>query len=264
MSFPLRFVSFLAPAMTPVYAFLCRRMGERLGIPTDFAYAERYEQLVEADVCFICGLAYLELCTGDRAPFSPLAAPVLAGPRYGGRPIYFSDVIVRRDSRFRTFADLEGASWCYNESLSHSGYGITRYHLVRLGRTRGFFGRVVGAGYHARSIELVRAGEVDASAIDSHVLELAIRDDPALADDVRVLATLGPSTIQPVVAGARLPGPLRELICRQLLEFSDDPEVRAWLDRGRIERFVTVEDRDYDDLRRMRDACLQAGLLTLR
>jgi phosphonate transport system substrate-binding protein len=260
----MRFVSFLAPAMTPVYEFIARAVGERLGVPTEFAYAERYEQLAGADVCFLCGLAYIELCDRERAPFVPVAAPILQGERYEGRPIYFSDVIVRRDSRFTTFADLEGASWCYNEPLSHSGYGITRYHLTRLGRTGGYFGRVVEAGYHARSIELVRTGAVDASAIDSHVLELALRDDPTLVDELRILTSLGPSTVQPVVAGMWLSEALRAQIQRALVDLADDAIARGWLGRGRIERFVAVDDRHYGDLRTMRDACAEAGFLTLR
>ncbi len=260
----IRFVSFLAPAMTPVYEFIARAVGGRLGIPTEFAYAERYEQLAGADVCFLCGLAYIELCGREQAPFAPVAAPVLQGGRYEGRPIYFSDVIVRRDSRFTTFADLEGASWCYNEPLSHSGYGITRYHLTRLGRTGGYFGRIVEAGYHTRSIELVRSGAVDASAIDSHVLELALRDDPTLVDELRILTSLGPSTVQPVVAGTWLSETLRGQIRRALVDLADDASARGWLDRGRIARFVAVDDGHYSDLRTMRDACAEAGFLTLR
>ena len=87
-------------------------------------------------------------------------------------------MIVHRDSPFHTFADLRGASWSFNERLSHSGFGITWYRLVEMGRTDGFFGRVIEAGFHDHSIRLVRERKVDASAIDCHVLALAMRDDP--------------------------------------------------------------------------------------
>jgi phosphonate transport system substrate-binding protein len=173
-------------------------------------------------------------------------------------------VVVRRDSPFRTFADLRGASWCYNEPLSHSGYGVTRYRLVETGRTGGFFGRVVGAGFHDRSIRLVRDGAVDASAVDCHVLALAVRDDPGLARELRVIDSFGPSTIQPVVAAGWLPDALREGIRRALVDMADDPRARDWLRRGLLERFVPVDDSSYDDLRRMRQACAAAGFLTLR
>src|SRR5262249_41055561 len=156
------------------------------GVAAELVIGDDYAQLADADVSFVCGLAYIELCGPGGLPLEPVAAPVLSGKRYRGRPVYYSDVVVRRESRFRSFSDLEGATWCYNEPLSHSGYGVTRYHLVRLGRTGGFFGRVFEAGFHQRSIRLVRTGNVDASAIDSHVLALALREEPALARELRV------------------------------------------------------------------------------
>jgi phosphonate transport system substrate-binding protein len=120
-------------------------------------------------------------------PIELLAAPVLRGARYGGRPVYFSNVILRRDSRFRTFADLRGARWAYNEPNSHSGFGVVRYHLARLGEMSGYLGRVIKTGWHEGSIQLVAAGTADASAIDSQVLAVALREHPHLARWLRVI-----------------------------------------------------------------------------
>src|SRR5580765_6548252 len=196
---PLRFATFLAPKMYPVYDFITRHVGERLGWPTELRVGHSYDELADPpDVSFVCGLAYVELARRGTAPVEPIAAPLLQGPRYGGRPVYYSDVIVHRDSPATSFAELRGRSWAYNEPFSHSGYGVTRYHLVRLGETNGYFGSVVEAGWHERSIRLVCSGEVDGSAIDSQVLALTLRDHPELAERLRVIDTLGPSTIQPV------------------------------------------------------------------
>ncbi len=41
-------------------------------------------------------------------PIELLAAPVMEALRYEHRPIYFSDVVVRRDSPFRIFAEMPG------------------------------------------------------------------------------------------------------------------------------------------------------------
>src|SRR5262249_24280321 len=160
-------------------------------------------------VSFLYGLPYVRLTRRRPPQVELLAAPLLRGPRYGGRPVYFSDVIVRRDSRFRSFADLRGCRWSYNEPDSHSGYGVTCYRLVQMGETGGFFGKVVAAGLQQRSIRPVCAGKVDASAIDSHVLALELHIRPDLAGRLRVIDTLGPSTVQPVVASRRLPESLR-------------------------------------------------------
>jgi phosphonate transport system substrate-binding protein len=260
----LRFATFLAPNLLPVYRFITRRVGERLGCATELTVGSCYGQLgPEADVGFICGLPYVELARRPNPPVEPLAAPVLLGERYGGRPVYFSDVVVRRDSPFRCFADLRGCTWSYNEPTSHSGYGLTRYWLVRLGQTRGFFGRVVEAGWHERSLRLVASGEVDASAVDSQVLAVALRDHPELAARLRVLEVLGPSTIQPVVASRRLSAALRSELRGVLLGLADDAEGRARLAHGFVARFAAVGDGDYDDIRAMFAAAEDADFLTL-
>jgi phosphonate transport system substrate-binding protein len=91
----------------------------------------------------------------------------MAAPRYEDRPIYFTDVVVRHDRPWQSFADLRGRSYAFNHPGSHSGYNVPRDHLLRLGETRGYFGRTVASGSHPTSIRMVEAGEVDASGIDS-------------------------------------------------------------------------------------------------
>jgi phosphonate transport system substrate-binding protein len=262
---PLRFVTFLAPNVQPLYEFIARHVAEQVDWPTELAVGESYDELAEPpDVSFVCSLAYVALARCGLAPVEPIAAPLLQGGRYEGRPVYYSDVIVHRDSPVQSFTDLRGRSWAYNEPYSHSGYGVTRYHLVRLGETNGFFGKVVEAGWHERSVHLVSTGAVDGSAIDSHVLALLLRDDPALAERVRVIDTLGPSTIQPVVVARHLPESLKGELRDVLLGLGDDPAARPHLDRACIERFIAVSDATYDDVRSMLTACEEADFLTLR
>jgi phosphonate transport system substrate-binding protein len=141
---------------------------------------------------------------------------------------------------------------------------VTRYWLVRLGETNGYFGKVIQAGFHERSIRLVASGEVDASAIDSQVLAVAFREYPELASQLRVIETLGPSTIQPVVASRRLPAALRSDLRAALVELADDPAARPHLEHGLVERFAAVDDSDYDDIRAMLAVAEAAGFLTLR
>jgi phosphonate transport system substrate-binding protein len=262
----LRFVTFLAPNLFPLYQFIALHAGRRIGLPTTLAVGSSYAELgsPEVDVAFVCGLPYVEMARGGQAPVEPLAAPVLRGDRFGGRPVYFSDVVVHRASRWRSFADLRGRSWAYNEPHSQSGYGVTRYHLVCRGETNGYFGRVVEAGWHERALRLVACGAVDAAAIDCHVLAVALRARPGLAARVRVIDTLGPSTIQPVVASRRLPQRLRTDLRAFLLNLADDPVARPHLDRALVQGFEAVNDASYDDIRAMLAAVEAADFLALR
>jgi len=262
----LRFGTYLAPNIMPVYEAVTEEVGRRLRIPTRLVVETSYESCKrdENEVCFVCSLPYVMFEREGISPAEPVAAPVLIGERYGSLPVYFSDVIVHRDSAFRSFADLRGRSWAFNEPLSHSGYGITRYHLVRMGETEGFFGRVVEAGFHEESIRLVADGEVDASAIDSQVLAVAFRDDAVLAERLRVIDALGPSTIQPVAVSKRVPADLRDEIRAVLLAMGEEPSSRERLQLGLVDRFVPVDASSYDDIRMMVDVCESAGFTELR
>ena len=262
----LRFGTFLAPNIMPVYEAVTEEVGRRLGIETELVVETDYEACAkdENEVCFVCSLPYVEFERQGIAPAVPIAAPVLMGDRYRGKPIYFSDVIVHRDSPFQSFLDLRGHSWAYNEPLSHSGYGIMRYHLVESGETSGFFSEVIEAGFHETSMRLVAAREVDASAIDSQVLAVAMRDDPSLARSLRIIDALGPSTIQPVAVSKRVPRKQRREIREVLTTMHEDPAMRERLALGRVERFVPVDASSYDDIRMMRDACEAAGFMTIR
>jgi phosphonate transport system substrate-binding protein len=201
---------------------------------------------------------------GGEALVEPLAAPILRGERFGGWAIYFSDVIVHRASRLRSFADLRGCSWGYNEPHSQSGYGITRHHLICRGETNGYFGRIVVAGWHEEALRLVACGAVDAAAIDCHVLAVALHAQPELAARVRIIDTLGPSTIQPVVAARRLPKLLRNDLRAFLLNLANDPVARPHLDRAFVQRFEAVNDASYNDIRTMLAAAEAAEFLALR
>jgi phosphonate transport system substrate-binding protein len=262
----LRFGTYLAPNILPVYRAVAEEVGRRLGMATELVVETDYESCTrdENEVCFVCSLPYVEFERRGISPAVPIAAPVLVGDRYGDRAIYFSDVIVHRDSPFQRFLDLRGRSWAYNEPLSHSGYGVVRYHLVELGETRGFFGEVVDAGFHEESIRMVADRRVDASAIDSQVLEVAMRDDLSLVESLRVIDTLGPSTIQPVAVSKRLPPELRDRIQRILISLHEDDDVRKRLAWGLVKRFVPAGPSSYDDIRMMLQACEAAGFMRIR
>jgi ABC-type phosphate/phosphonate transport system substrate-binding protein len=262
----LRFGTFLAPNIMPVYQAVTDTVGERLGMKTELVVETSYDNCAKDvnDVCFVCSLPYVEFERQGVAPAIPIAAPILEGERYCGKPIYFSDVIVRRNSPFQRFTDLRGHTWCYNEPLSHSGYGITPYHLLQLGETNGFFSKAVEAGYHEISMRWVLERKIDGSAIDSQILAVAMQDDPKLREGLRIIDTLGPSTIQPVAVSKRLPLDLREQIRDILLTLHENPVVKKRLALGFVNHFTSVGPHDYDDIRMMRDACEAAGFMTIK
>ncbi|MCC6604296.1 MAG: PhnD/SsuA/transferrin family substrate-binding protein [Anaerolineae bacterium] len=240
-------------------------LAQQLNLETKFVIDPPWEECLQGiltgqiQVGWMCGYPYVMATAVTSTPLSTspnpaielLALPVMAGARYQNRPIYFSDVVVRRDSPVTTFTDLRGATWAYNEVGSQSGYHITRYKLAQLGENGDFFGKVVASGAHLRSLEMVVDGKVDASAIDSTVLEDALRHSPALAQQIRLIDTLGPSPIPPWVIHKSVLAPLRRAIRQALTQLHQTSAGRAVLALGEMVRFATAVDAQYDPLRHM-------------
>jgi phosphonate transport system substrate-binding protein len=262
MSGSLRARTFLAPKLFPLYDFVIQSLADRLRHSIDLHVAESYDDLADADLAFLCSLPYV--IHRERFQLEPLAAPVLTGARYGGQAIYFSDVIVNAKSRFQNFGDLRGQTWSFNEPLSQSGYGHPRDHLIGRDETNGFFSRVVASGWHERSIEWVAAEKVAASAIDSHLLEVVLHDEPDLARSIRIIDTIGPSPVQPLVASRRLPADLRAAIREVVVRMHEEADPRDKLQAARVARWIEVTDATYDPVRRMHERAIAVDFLTLR
>lgn len=251
----------LTTCMAPNMDFFCWELAgyitKRTDLPTrlilDVPWQER-ERLLDAgsvDLCWICGLPYVQKADQSPGKLLPLVAPVMAARRYHDQPVYYSDVVVHRDSPYYHFADLHGASWAYNEPNSHSGYGVVRYELARLGENFDFFTRVVESGSHQTSLSMIMHKEVDASAIDSTVLEMELANHPEYADSIRVVDTFGPSPIPPWITSERVLPSLRDTLQELLTQMHTTPEGLAILKAARVSRFAVVDDKEYDPIREM-------------
>lgn len=222
-----------ARAYREVVAGLSRATGHAIRLEEDVPWQRRQEQLFagQAHLGFVCGLPYVR----EARELDLLGAPVMVGARYQGRAIYFSDVVVRKESSYQSFEHLRGARWCYNEPGSHSGYNVVRSYLSRQGWQDRFFASAEESGAHLTSLEWIRSGRADASAIDSTVIESL--------EGLRVIHTLGPSPVQPAVASLTLPREVREELREALLGLS--------LTGLPMSHFAAVTDADYDPIRRM-------------
>jgi ergothioneine biosynthesis protein EgtB len=88
---------------------------------------------------------------------------------------------------------------------------------------------------------------------------VALRQHPTLVRRLRVVDTLGPSTIQPIVAARHLPDSIKVQLREMLVEMHRSRPARAALAHGCVERFVAVKDSDYNDIRAMLHVSHAAG-----
>lgn len=247
----------MAPNADGLCQAIVDSIGSRLPLATQFIHdrpwqeRERLFDAGEIHVSWICGLPYVHKADQPDPQVELLVAPVMQGDRYHGRPVYFSDVIVRKDSPFNHFSELRGTMWAYNEPRSHSGYYVTCAHLAELGESLDYFGQMIASGAHQTSLRWLLTGKIDATAIDSTVLETELRQNPHLRSELRVITTLGPSPAPPWIISTAVPPTLREQVRSQFLTLSDQPQGQQILAAAAIARFVTVTDQDYDPIRAM-------------
>jgi phosphonate transport system substrate-binding protein len=262
----LRFVTYLSPGIPRTfYEAVLEHVGRTLGVRVSLATETRISGPVrggadpfskgEADVGFMCAPSFLWLREMEEPPVELAgAAPVFRDDRAPGLPVYFSEVIVNRDLPIFSFDGLQGHSMAYNDPCSLSGYYNLLKKLADMGEDRSFFSRIVCSKGHLNSLRMVAEGEVDAAAIDSNVLRLGLRSNPELREQFRVIESLGPFPIQPVV--------FRSALCRELKDCLRDAlmEIEAYsnapsLSEFGLERFAPISYGHYAEEERVLRGC---------
>jgi phosphonate transport system substrate-binding protein len=253
----LRFVTYLSPGIPraffeAVVEHVRRTLGRRasLSVETQVSGPMRGGDdpfsKGEADIGFVCAPSFFWLREMENPPVELLpTAPVFGDVRSPGRPVYFSEVVVRRESPARSFLDLRSSSWAYNDPCSLSGYYNLLKKLAEMSEYGGFFGRVCCSGSHLESMGMICRGEADAAAIDSNVLRIKLKSSPELEELLRVIESWGPFPIQPVVIRSGLDGELKERLRVILLSIGADPHVSPALAGFGLERFAPVTYEHY-------------------
>jgi len=253
---PLRLLTYLSPGLPfglyqVVADYLAASLGHEVavasapdgsgsgpgpGVPNPFASGE-------ADVGFVCAPSYRWMSRGASPTVELLgAAPCHDDPRCEGRPVYFAEVVTRKDAGPTRFEELDGARVVYNDPASLSGYHCLLGALdERSLRAESFFSTFEPSGSHHRSLELIIEGRADAAAIDANVLNAA--RSLGLPLPISTVCTLGPFPIQPIVVRRGL-GPIRIAIRDALLEMHLTAE-GAPLRRYGVERFALVDAAHY-------------------
>ncbi len=238
-------------------------LGRVLGVETQITQSQ-HEPLSDpmmlqdqVDIAFICGLPFAQLSFVVSGQLQALVAPVMQASRYSHRPVYFCDLIVNAQSDINSFDDLAGKTLCYNEPGSNSGYNMLRQRLIQAEHPSSFFGKVIQSGSHQRSIRLVVDGLADCSAIDSTVLEQELRNSPQLSHCLRVVESIGPCPMPPVVAAQRLGSAFINKVQSALCQ--PDTELQSAMDRAQIRGYVAVQSEDYAAIGMTYDAACMSG-----
>ncbi len=226
--------------------FLGAQVGRKGVLVQRRTYFESNQTLAstQAELGFVCTGAWLQ---GER---QGLPLDVLAVPVVGGKSTYRAALRVPTASAVRDLADLRGRAVAFVDALSLTGRLWLADRVRRQGeREDRFFGRVIYAGSHDRSILAVADGLCDAATVDDLVLEALLAARPQLASRIRVAEYSPPFGIPPVVAPRKLDPELRTLLTAHLLELHTQPQGVTLLAGLGVERFVLPPAGHFDSAR---------------
>jgi ABC-type phosphate/phosphonate transport system substrate-binding protein len=254
----------VTPEVEALWRSLLSHVADDAGVALDYVPYPAPQPLedlwVRPDLgaVFMCGYPI----ASRLAPVVPLAAPIPRAAWASGRPYYRSDLIVRRDSPYRTLEDTFGGRAGWTVEHSHSGFNAFRHHLLgyRAAARPTLYGQMLGPLVTARRIlDSVRDGGIDVGPLDAYWHLLLARHQPALTVDVRVLASTEVAPMPAFVAAAETPV---EVIAKLRVAFAGAAR-RPWFkELGEallLDGFAAVSERDFAVLLEWEREAINAG-----
>ena len=236
----------VTPAVKAAWQDLFAWVARTSGVPLaylDHAAPAPLETLWQRDdlgAAFMCGFPFASAAMKPQ----PLAAPIPSPPRYGGKPCYCTDLVVRADSAFAQFSDTFGGRIGWTVEHSQSGYNAVRHHLLRQPMAR--YAQWVGPLITPRRvIEAVLRGEVDVGPLDSYVHDLLGRHEPETAAKLRVVESTAMTPIPLLVASPGVDSDIAARLRRALRSCHAAPELVPTLDTLLVSRFEAVDPSVY-------------------
>lgn len=232
-------------------------LAKKLGVPVKIYRVSDYAGLVEAmraDQLEFSRFGPAVYSLGRRVLGDKLQ-PLFRDVDNNGQEGYFSVVVVRADSPYKSVADLKGKNFAFADPNSTSGYAFPSYYLRKQGfDPQSHFGGSVFSGSHDNSVLALVRGQFDGVATyqvneNSGVVQrLALRGMiPAGATRVIWTSPLIPAS--PFSTRANLPQGLKNEFVAAMMAMKDEaPEVFKSFTDGQVSRYAPAKHEDYLDV----------------
>ncbi len=199
-------------------------------------------QRADQAAVFMCGLPF------SRSLPQPelIAAPVPSPPEFRGLPQYWSEMVVRRDSRFRSVEDTFGGRLALTVPDSQSGCLAAMNYLMTIADRFPLYREVITPQVTPLgAMSAVIDGAADVAPIDSYAYCLLQKYRRDLTSQLRSIARTPRTPIPPLVASR----PGFEALTSTFLEAHRIAGIAPLLSDLLLERFVRPNPATYDALR---------------
>ena len=198
---------------------------------------------------FMCGLPFARSIPRPRI----VAAPVPAPAAFQGQPQYWSELVVRRESRLEAIEDTFGHRIALTTMDSQSGCLAVLDHLMSAGGKRALYHRVIEPRLTPLgAMTAVVDGLAEVAPVDSYAFALAQKYIPELTSQLKVVGRTVPTPIPPLVASR----PVEPSLESAFLEAHKNPSMASLMANLQVARFVRPDPEAYDVLKRRFDAAI--------
>ena len=191
---------------------------------------------------FMCGLPFSRSLPRPEL----IAAPVPSPADFRGLPQYWSAMVVRKRSAFRTIEDTFGGRIAFTVPDSQSGCLAALYYLMTVADKFPLYREVIAPQITPLgALTAVVEGTADLAPIDSYAYCLLQRYRWDLTSQVRIIARTPRTPIPPLVASQPGLSSLRQAF----LEADQIADAAPLMADLLLERFVQPDPATYDALR---------------
>ncbi len=223
------------------------------------SYASVVEGLLSAniDIAKLGPAGYVQAKRGDSR-ITPFATQEKRGGTFQVTGSYYHAFLVTLEqSRLSSINSLKGKRLALTDPGSTSGSLLPREEFTLLiGMSlEKYFDAVIFSGSHAKSLDALLKGDVDAAFIASTQLDDALQEGKIKASQIQTLWKSEQIPFDPFVMRGQLCEPLKAQIRLAFLE--NAPSLRPLLDEIEAIRYVPVDDSHYTSIRKVLDKLLK-------
>lgn len=224
------------------------------GIKFNFIKVTDYNAAVEAmragraDIAWFGAATYV--IASEISGAEAFAVGIPKGQKDAGYYTYF---VVPAASQIKTLADAKGKILALNNIGSTSGDYIPQVELLKANlniHKKDHFKAVFYAGSHDAALMAVVNGQADICGMASHNFKGRINDGTVSSDAVRIVHISPKIPPAPLAYSKKLPAEVKMKVKNAVLEAHRHGKIGGW--GGEIEKYVSVEDKDFDIMRDVR------------
>jgi phosphonate transport system substrate-binding protein len=243
------------------------RLAGITGLKTTIFEATDYNGIIQAmasgqlELAQMGGSAY----ANARNQMGEKVEPILSNRFAEGMSGYYSTLIVRADSPYKTIDDLRGKTIGYVDFSSTSGYLYPRLKMKQEGKDPDtFFGKSIISGGHSQGVLGLGNGQFDAvfalgsqgtpkTGFTNGSLWTLARNGMIKLSDYRVIWTAGPMMNSPYVIRTDRPQAFQDIVRGALASFPyEDPNCWAEIGLPEGSDMIAVDNSDYAEAIDMR------------